>query len=75
MHMYLAKRFLSPNFKSYVFSPLLLTDKNIEDGVHVFPLRDTVNQTCRFDVSILPENTTDLRLCFTLSSDASEVNK
>eukprot|EP00105_Crassostrea_gigas_P032698 XP_011455814.2 PREDICTED: uncharacterized protein LOC105348185 [Crassostrea gigas] len=55
--------------------PLLLTDKNIEDGVHVFPLRDTVSQPCRFDVSILPENTTDLRLCFTLSSNASEVNK
>nr|XP_034326114.1 serine-rich adhesin for platelets-like [Crassostrea gigas] len=54
--------------------PLLLTDKNIEDGVYVFPLNDTVSQPCRFDVSILPDNTTDLHLCFTLSSDASEVD-
>ncbi|XP_052699944.1 uncharacterized protein LOC128177316 [Crassostrea angulata] len=55
--------------------PLLLTDKKIEDGVRVFPLKDTVSQPCLYDVSILPDNITDLHLCFTLSSDASEVKK
>ncbi|XP_065944490.1 uncharacterized protein [Magallana gigas] len=55
--------------------PLLLTDKNIEDGVYVFPLKDTVSQPCRFDVSILPDNITYLHLCFTLSSGALEVKK
>lgn len=57
------------------FSPVLEADKNIDDGVNVFPLIDTVSQPCLFDVSIFKNSTTDLNLCFFLFTDTSEVYK
>lgn len=53
------------------FSPLLQTDKSIEDGVLIFPSYNSTHQPCLYDVSILRDNVTDLQLCFTLLSDAS----
>lgn len=57
------------------FSPVLEADKNIDDGVYVFPLKDTVSQPCHFDVSILKNYTTDFDLCFVLFTDTSQVSK
>ncbi|XP_052697312.1 uncharacterized protein LOC128175596 [Crassostrea angulata] len=52
--------------------PLLQTDKTIEDGVYIFPLKDSVHQPCQYDVSIIRDNATDLQLCFTLLNDLEQ---
>lgn len=52
--------------------PLLQTDKTIEDGVYIFPLKDSAHQPCQYDVSIIRDNATDLQLCFTLFNDLEQ---
>lgn len=54
--------------------PQLEVDKTIEDGVYIFPLRDSTNQPCVFESVILIDNVTDLQLCFSLSLDSSSEN-
>lgn len=34
------------------YSPLLVPDKSIEDGVYVFSLKDVTRQQCVYDVSM-----------------------
>ena len=51
-------------------SPMLDVDKNIEDGVYVFPLKNADQEPCVFETSINSENATDTNLCFSLKSAA-----
>lgn len=53
-------------------SPVLVPDKSIEDGVYVFPLKDVTRQPCVYDVSMLREDASQFKICFTLLSDKSE---
>ncbi|XP_078314031.1 uncharacterized protein LOC111128400 [Crassostrea virginica] len=50
--------------------PMLDVDKNIEDGVYVFPLKNADQEPCVFETSINSENATDTNLCFSLKSAA-----
>nr|XP_022329704.1 neurogenic locus notch homolog protein 1-like isoform X2 [Crassostrea virginica] len=50
--------------------PMLDVDKNIEDGVYVFPLKNADREPCVFETSINSENATDTNLCFSLRSGA-----
>lgn len=59
-------------FSHLQYSPLLVSDKSIEDGVYVFPLKDATRQPCVYDVSMLRENAAQFQICFTLLSDESE---
>nr|XP_034326148.1 uncharacterized protein LOC105319101 isoform X2 [Crassostrea gigas] len=54
--------------------PQLEVDKTIEDGVYIFPLRDSTNQPCVFESVILIDNVTDIQLCFSLPLDSSSEN-
>lgn len=55
------------------FSPLLQTDKTIEDGVFILPFyNNPTHQPCLYDVSMLRDNATDLQICFSLLRDSSE---
>ena len=47
---------------------MLDVDKNIEDGVYVFPLKIVDQEPCVFETSIDSENATDTNLCFSLRS-------
>ena len=49
---------------------MLDVDKNIEDGVYVFPLKNADQEPCVFETSINSENATDTNLCFSLKSAA-----
>lgn len=53
-------------------SPVLVPDKSIEDGVYVFPLTDVTRQPCVYDVSMLREDASQFKICFTLLNDESE---
>lgn len=53
-------------------SPVLVPDKSIEDGVYVFPLTDVTRQPCVYDVSMLREDASQFKICFTLLSVESE---
>lgn len=52
------------DFNFDFYSPQLAVDKTIEDGVYIFPLRDTTHQPCVYDTVIFSNNVTDFQLCF-----------
>lgn len=56
-----------------IYSPLLEVNKIFDDGVYVFPLRNTTNQPCVYESLMLIHNVSDLNVCFSLSSDTSNI--
>uniref|UniRef100_A0A8W8IEW7 EGF-like domain-containing protein n=1 Tax=Magallana gigas TaxID=29159 RepID=A0A8W8IEW7_MAGGI len=53
--------------------PLLGVNKIFDNGVYVFPLRNTTNQPCVYESLMLIHNISDLNVCFSLSSDTSNI--
>lgn len=53
--------------------PILEVNKISDDGVYVFPLRNTTNQPCVYESLMLIHNVSDLNVCFSLSSDTSNI--